>query len=161
MRKITATAAALILLAIAAAPASAAESSTKKKSHFDNAVELYTQGPSKADEVLREIDLALAENPGNSGAYVLKAVTLMGTKRCPKALKVVDELEKAPGLKGKVFPLALEVRARCLCAAGKYAEAKAALEPFRKHFYQKEEWREHYDTMMQAIEEVLRSETGR
>jgi hypothetical protein len=151
MSKIVTTAA-LILLA---ASVSAAE---KTKTHFQKAVELYTKGPSKADEILRELDLELKERPSNSGAYVLKALTLMGTKRCPEALMVVRQLEEVPSLKGKVFPAALEVRARCLCEFGKFAEAKAALEPYKEHFQQKEEWRKSYATLMQGIEKLLRME---
>lgn len=161
MPKLIATAATLILLAIAAAPASAAESATKEKSHYLKAVDLYTKGPSKAAEILREVDLELAENPGNSGAYILKALTLMGTKRCPEALKVLDALEQVPSLQGKVFPAALDVRVRCLCTYGKFAEAKAVLLPYREHFQQKEEWRKSYDTMMRAIEKALSRETPR
>ena len=161
MPKITAVAATLILLAIAATSASAAESATKEKSHYMKAVDLYTQGPSKAAEILREVDLALAENPANSGAYILKALTLMGTKRCPEAVKVLDALDAVPSLKGKVYPAALDVRVRCLCSYGKFAEAKAILVPYREHFQQKEEWRKSYDSMMQAIEKALSRETPR
>ncbi|HWW60305.1 MAG TPA: hypothetical protein VN181_02965 [Thermoanaerobaculia bacterium] len=166
MSKITTTAARLILLTIvcgntqlsaATKGAPPAAKSSGKKSHYERAVELYTLGPSKAAEILREVDLELAERPGNSGAYIVKAMTLMGVSRCPEALKVVKQLEDAPGLKGKVFPAAINVRARCLYYDGKYAEAKAALEPFRESFQQKEEWRKHYSSLMQAIDKALQS----
>ncbi|HYC59591.1 MAG TPA: hypothetical protein VEK79_08490 [Thermoanaerobaculia bacterium] len=168
MSKIATNAVRLILLTIvcsgaataaprAEATSASAEKSSKKKTHFEKAVELYMLGPSKADEIIQELDLELAERPENSKAYIIKAMTLMGTRRCAAALKVVDELHAVPALKGRVFPAALQVRSQCLYDAGKYAEAKAAIEPFREEFQQKEEWRKEYATLMQAIEKALRS----
>ena len=62
--------------------------------HYDRARELYAEGPSKAAEILAELELELAEHPDSLEALSLKATTQIGIGEFESALKTLDRFDE-------------------------------------------------------------------
>lgn len=100
------------------------ESQSKPGSHFTRARELYALGPSKANEIIVELDLELAEHPDNLDALVLKATTQMGIDQLDAALATLERHDEIASKTGTISPSAIMLRARCLYYKGDYQTAK-------------------------------------
>jgi tetratricopeptide (TPR) repeat protein len=127
------------------------ESQGESGPHFDRARELYALGPTKAQEILTELDLELHDHPENVKAFLLKATTQIGIGQFDAALATLDQLSGITSKSGTIYPKAVYLRARCLFYKGEYESAKHALEPFQAFFQDDDESRSQYDSLMAAI----------
>jgi tetratricopeptide (TPR) repeat protein len=127
------------------------ESKSESGPHFDRARELYAFGPSKATEILAELDLELHDHPENVKAFLLKATTQMGIEQLDAALATLDQLSDLASKTEAIYPSAVFLRARCLFYKGDYESAKRALEPFWAFFQDDDESKAQYDGLMAAI----------
>lgn len=141
----------LSLIAVSAVSLSAGE-------HFDRARELYKDGPSKAKEILTELDLELRDHPEDVKAYLLKAMVQMGTEDTTAALKTLDEAAKEDAKAKSIHREIHFLRARCLCQDGDFAAAKKALQPFSGFFMDDAASEARYDQLMATIEEELKKQ---
>jgi hypothetical protein len=119
--------------------------------HFTRARELYALGPTKAAEVVAELDLELREHPENVKAMLLKAMTQMGVAQFDPALATLDQLSKVADKTGTIHPNAVLLRARIQFYKGEYATAKRTLEPYSAFFQGDAASKLQYDNLMGAI----------
>ena len=125
--------------------------------HFARARELYKGGPSKAPEVLAELNLELREHPENIKAYILKALTQMGTEKLDDALKTLDAAQKEADKDKSIYREIPFYRAQCLFYKRDFAEAKKALEPYSGFYLGNKEDEAQYDQLMDAINSKLKA----
>ena len=119
--------------------------------HYDRARELYSEGPSKAAEILAELELELAEHPDSLEALSLKATTQIGIGEFEAALKTLDRFDEINDKSDTMSPGGIFLRARCLYHMGKYEEARLRLEPFWAFFQDDPKSKARYDQLMAAI----------
>jgi hypothetical protein len=143
----------------AAKPATAncrlGESRGESGPHFVRARELYALGPSKANEIIAELELELIEHSENLDALELKATTQMGTEQLDAALATLDRHEAIASSTSTISPRAILLRARCLYYKGDCEAAKRKLEPFWGFFQRDAASKSRYDGLMGAIEAKL------
>jgi tetratricopeptide (TPR) repeat protein len=132
-------------------PTRSRESQSESGPHFARARELYALGPAKAKEVIAELDLELREHPENVKAFLLKAMTQMGTEQLDAALATLDQLSEVASKTETIYPSAVYLRARCLFYKGEYESAKRTLEPFWAFFQDDAERKRQYDSLMVDI----------
>ena len=128
-----------------------AESQSDSGPHFDRARELYALGPTKAKEILTELDLELRDHPENVKAFLLKATTQMGIEQLDAALATLDQLSELASRTKAIYPRAVLLRARCLFYKGEYESAKRTLEPFWAFFQDDADSKSQYDSLMADI----------
>ncbi len=131
------------------------DSADESGPHFTRARELYALGPTKAEEIIAELDLELREHPENVKAFLLKATTQMGIARFDAALATLDQLSDVASKTKTIYPNAVLLRARCHFYKGDYETAKRTLEPFWAFFQDDAEIKPLYDSLMAAITEKL------
>lgn len=127
------------------------ESQSESGPHFDRARELYALGPTKAKEILAELDLELRDHPENVKAFLLKATTQMGIEQFDAALETLEQLSRVASKTGAIYPSAVLLQARCLFYKGEYQSAKRTLEPFWAFFQDDAESKSQYDSLMAVI----------
>ena len=130
--------------------------------HVAKALELYKQGPSAAPQILAELDLALADDPKDFGALMLKAITLKGTDRCKDALVVLDTIDKVLAEEKRIDGGASFQRAQCLYYEKRYAEAKRLLHAYVA-FMRKDttDSKRRYDELLALVETGEAKQAGR
>ena len=119
--------------------------------HYERARELYDQGPSKAPEILAELDKELAEHPESLRALSLKANVEIGIGEFETAMKTLDRYMEIGRKGGNIAPHGYYLRARCLYHMGEYEKARVTLEPFWAFFQDSDESKARYDRLMNAI----------
>ena len=125
--------------------------------HFARAQELYKGGPSKAPEILAELNLELRKHPENVQAHILKALTELGTNKLDDALKTLDAAEKQAEKTKTIYRYIPFRRAQCLYYKEDYAGAKKALEPYSGFFLGDKQEEAQYDQLMDAINSKLKA----
>ncbi len=98
----------LLLIAAGACASSAAE-------HLVRADDLFKEDPSKAERVLRELDLELRDHPDNIEALLFKAMMQMRVNAPEAALKTLNEAIQADKKAQTLHPEIYYVHACCLC----------------------------------------------
>jgi len=119
--------------------------------HYDRARTLYDEGPSKAPEILAELDKELAEHPDSLRALSLKANVEIGIGEFDAAMKTLDRYMEIAGKGGSISPQGYYLRARCLYHMGQYEKARVTIEPFWAFFQDSDESKARYDQLMNAI----------
>lgn len=119
--------------------------------HYDRARTLYDEGPSKAPEILAELDKDLAEHPDSLRALSLKANVEIGIGEFDAAMKTLDRYMEIAGKGGSISPQGYYLRARCLYHMGQYEKARVTIEPFWAFFQDSDESKARYDQLMNAI----------
>ena len=119
--------------------------------HYDRARTLYNEGPSKAPEILAELDKDLAEHPDSLRALSLKANVEIGIGQFDAAMKTLDRYMEIAGKGGSISPQGYYLRARCLYHMGQYEKARVTIEPFWAFFQDSDESKARYDQLMNAI----------
>jgi hypothetical protein len=123
--------------------------------HFAQAIEYYKKGASAAPEILRELDLEIAEFPEGVSSRVVKARTLKGIDRCPEALAVLTELETITSRNSEIVGDAEFLRAECLYLTGKYFEANQSLTAFWAFFQANPTSKKKSEQLAAAVEKAL------
>src|SRR5690242_18638224 len=95
--------------------------------HWQRALELYSQGPDAAPQILAELDLEIADNPKTLQARILKARVLKGTDQCKEAIAVLDDADEIAEKGEFISGGAKFLRAECLYYEKQYTEAKQIL----------------------------------
>lgn len=139
-----------------APPASQPATTQAGNAHFERARELYKEGPSKAKEILSELDLALHDQPEEVPIYLYKAMVQMGTDDTKGALTTLDDAEKADVKAGTIHAGVHYLRARCQWQAGDFEAAKKSVEPYSAFFMRDPKEEAKYDRLMSDIEEGLK-----
>jgi predicted Zn-dependent protease len=119
--------------------------------HYARALKLYEQGPSKAEEIIAELDLELKDQPESLKALSLKANTQIGVGQYDAALATLDRYDAITAKADTVSPTGIFLRARCLYHKGDFAAAKLRLEPYWAFFQQDPASKAKYDGLMAAI----------
>ena len=127
------------------------ESASESGPHFKRARELYALGPTKAEEIIAELDLELREHPENVEAFLLKAMTQMGVAQFDAALTTLDQLSEVASKTETIYPSAVLLRARVHFYKGDYKTAKQTLEPYWAFFQDDADNKSLYDSLMAAI----------
>ena len=125
--------------------------------HYARARELYKGGPSKALEIIAELDLELRERPNNIEAHILKALTQMGINKLDDAIATFDAAEKEAQKAKTIYKNIPFYRAQCLYYKGAFAEAKKSLKPFSGFFLGDKDEEARYDNLMDAINSKLKA----
>lgn len=133
----------------------AIESMEPTGAHFVKAIEYYKKGASAAPDILRELDLEIAEFPNGVSSRVVKARTLKGIGRCPEALAVLAELETLTSKNKEIVGDAEFLRAECLYFTGKYVEANQSLTAFSAFFQANPTSKKKYEQLAAAVEKSL------
>lgn len=99
-------------------------------SKYDEARELYKQGPSKGNEVVVLLQEHLAEMPEDEAALRLLAVTLFGLKRSSEALPIIDKALALAEKRDSISAQMLMLKARSLYDLERFEESNKILEVY-------------------------------
>lgn len=118
--------------------------------HFARARELYDLGPSKAAEIISELDLELRDHPESLRALSLKANTQIGTGDYPGAMATLDRFDEITSKRKVISANGVYLRARCLYFMGRHAEAGKLLES-HSAFFEDSDLKPKYDSLLAEI----------
>lgn len=119
--------------------------------HYDRALELYKLGPSKAQDMLAELDLELKENPANTKALMLRAMIQQGIGQPDDALKSLAQAEEILTQKKEINAEIYYLRALCLVQKKDYEAAEKVLKPFAAFYMDSTDRKARYDKLMEHI----------
>ena len=115
----------LLMLLICSVSPSAAETSL-----YEQARELYKQGPTKGPEIVRLLREHLADHPEDIEAVCLLGITLFGLEKPAEALPVIDRAMDLADQKKAIRPKMVMLRARTLYELHRSWECKRVLEAY-------------------------------
>lgn len=97
---------------------------------YEQARELYKQGPAKAPEIVRLLREHIAGNPDDIEAVSLLRITLFGIEKPAEALPMIERAIALAEQKEEIRPKMLMLRARSLYALDRHWECKRVLEVY-------------------------------
>jgi tetratricopeptide (TPR) repeat protein len=99
-------------------------------SRYEQARELYKQGPTQGPEIVRLLREHLVGHPDDIEALGLLGITLFGIEKPAEALPVIDRAIDLADQKGEIRPKMMMLRARSLYELQRYWECKRVLEAY-------------------------------
>lgn len=112
---------------------------------YDQARELYKQGPTKGPEIVRLLREHIKANPKDGEAIRLLGITLFGIGKPDEALPVFDRAIEIAGEKKEISPQMQMLRARTLYELHRYWECKHELEVYWAFWQDSPELKKLYD----------------
>jgi tetratricopeptide (TPR) repeat protein len=97
---------------------------------YDQARELYKQGPARAPEIVRLLREHTKANPQDIEAFGLLGITLFGIEKHAEALPVIDRAIELATEKEDIRPKMVMLRARTLYELNRQWECKRVLEAY-------------------------------
>jgi tetratricopeptide (TPR) repeat protein len=129
-------------------------------SYFEQARELYKEGPSKAPEIIEFLKKELAIHPHHEKATRLLGITYFGVGQFDKALAQFDAAISLAEKRESIVPRMLFYKARTLYHLKRYAEAKKILEVYWAFWQDDDELKNSYEKLYPAILSKLSDETS-
>ena len=123
--------------------------------HFDNALELYKKGPSKANQVISELNLELKKNPENWQALMLLAITQRGLTKFDDSLATLDRMEKLDQKNNMLHPQLYMLRVENYYFKKDYKKAKELLIAYWGIFQTSEDLMAKEKELSKAVEKAL------
>lgn len=121
---------------------------------YDQARELYKQGPTKGPEIVRLLREHIRANPKDGEAVRLLGITLFGIEKPDEALPVIDRAIEIAGEKKEISPQMQMLRARTLYELHRYWECKHELEVYWAFWQDSPELKKLYDWYYPRVAEA-------
>lgn len=112
---------------------------------YEQARELYRQGPTKGPEVVRLLREHIAAHPKDIDAVSLLGITLFGIEKPEEALPVIDRAIELASEKKEIRPKMMMLRARTLYHLHRPGECKRVLEVYWAFWQDNPELMKLYD----------------
>lgn len=128
---------------------------------FERARALYSEGPSRAPEIIELLREELSVHPDHEKARRLLAITLFGTKQFEAALVEFDILLTASENRKEISPRMLFYKVRTLYELKQYKEAAKILDAYWAFWQNDKELRKGYEYYSEKIGKKLESASNR
>ncbi len=121
---------------------------------YDQARELYKQGPSKGPEIVRLLREHVQTNTNDYEAFSLLAITLFGIEKPAEALPVIERAIEIAQEKKEVSPKMLMLKARSLYKLDRNWECRRILEIYSAFWQDKPELKSLYDSYYPRVKDA-------
>ena len=128
-------------------------------SKYDDARELYKEGPTKGLEIIKLLKEHLAVNPADEKALRLLGITEFGVGKNKEALNTFDKAIVVAGKDGSISPSLLMYKARALFALKRKYECKRILEVYWAFWQDEGKLEELYDWYWDKVKNELPPKT--
>lgn len=126
---------------------------------YDQARELYRQGPTKGPEVVRLLREHIAASPQDLDAVSLLAITLFGIEKAEEALPVIERAIALAGEQKEIRPKMVMLKARTLYELNRHWECRRVLEAYWAFWQDSPELKELYDWYYPRVQDA-KEESG-
>ncbi len=127
-------------------------------SHLDKAQELYKKGPSAADQIIAELNLELADDPGNETALLLLAITQRGMARFDDSLATLERVEKLNQKQKVLKPELYMLRTENFFYKKDYKKTRQLLDAYWGIFDTSDRLKAKSKALSEAVEKALKEE---
>ncbi len=127
---------------------------------FERALALYSEGPSRAPEIIELLRAELSDHPDHEKARRLLAITLFGTEQFEAALVEFDVVLAAIENREEISPRILFYKARTLYELKRYEEAAKILDVYWAFWQDDEKLRQGYEYYSERIKKRLEAESA-
>ncbi len=129
-------------------------------SKYDDARELYKEGPTKGPEIIELLEEHLVKNPTDEKAIRLLGITQFGIGRNEEALETFEKAIALAEKDGSISPNLLMCKARALFALDRKYETKRILEVYWAFWQDETDLEELYDWYWERVKNELPSKTA-
>ena len=129
------------------------------ESKYEQARALYSEGPSKAQEIIQLLKEELEEHPDNEKAIKLLGITYFGIGNSEAALVQFDSAISLAAKEDRILPHMIFYKARALHDLARDEEAKQLLEAYWAFFQDDEKLTRQYDILYPAVNESLKAKS--
>ncbi len=139
-------------------PATVQATTEDKLSYFEQAMELYKEGPSRAPEIIDLLKRELKEHPENNKAVKLLGITYFGIERFEEAIEQFDRAIDLASKDGSIIPQILFMKAEALHELKRDAEAKKILDDYWAFWQDGGKLQQRYKVLYPQVIEGLKKQ---